>query len=95
MVRTTDCLIWCNGGGRGRWCDDGNKITQQPAIKEGGTVAMAVILKMEGRRGWGVGQGDNKGEANDDWGFRDRCLIAIVAAAATATATSVDNADTT
>ena len=37
---------------------------------------MAVIPTMEGRRGWGAGQGDNKGEADDDWGAHDRRLVA-------------------
>ena len=47
----------------GRWCHDGNKITQQSAIKEGGTAVTAVIPTMEGRREWGTGQGDSKGGA--------------------------------
>ena len=37
---------------------------------------MVVIPTMEGRRGWGVGQGDNQGKANDSWGATDHCLIA-------------------
>ena len=37
---------------------------------------MAVILTMEGRKGWGAGQGENKWEANDDWGAHNQPLIA-------------------
>ena len=49
----------------GRWCNDGNKITQKSTIKEGGTAAPVVILTMEGRtegrKGWDVGQGNSEG----------------------------------
>ena len=31
---------------------------------------------MEGRKGWGAGQGDNKWEANDDWGAHNQPLVA-------------------
>jgi hypothetical protein len=37
---------------------------------------MAVIPTMEGGMGWGAGQGDNTGEADDDWGARNHRLVA-------------------
>jgi hypothetical protein len=42
-------------------CDDGNKITQQSAMKEDGTATTVIIPTMEGRRGWGAEQGASKG----------------------------------
>ncbi len=50
-----------------RWCT-GDKNTQQSAIQEGATATMAVIPTKVGRRGRGVGQGNNEVEEDYDQG---------------------------
>ena len=65
MVWTTKCMIECKG--EARWgCTGGYKTTQQSAIQEGATATTVAILTKEGRRKWGMGQGNNKVEQDDD-----------------------------
>jgi hypothetical protein len=62
IAQARGCMIECKGETRGVQVI---KNTQQSAIQEGVTATMVAMPTKEGRRRWGMGQGNNANEVEE------------------------------